>query len=184
MPSSYYIGEQLSKDLIKFCLQMVSLGVFGRNELADAAEDRFGPHADTPGLARKTKRIISYLKYRGYIDEDLRQLKITDKGVERLEKMHMQNLANFDHQWDGKWRILTFDIPEDRRPARSALRRLIKQMGFQPLHKSVWVHPLPCRENIQQIKDAYGVAEHITLLEVTSFDQEPEFRQIFHKITQ
>lgn len=178
MPSSQYYGNQLSKEIIKFCLRKIHSGISSRTDLVDKACREFKSH-DKSRVRDEARRNLSYMKSRGYIKENRDRLNLTDKGAKRLQKMQMSSLELESQKWDGKWRILTFDIPEDRRPARNAVRRLIKQLGFQPLHKSVWVHPTPCGEHIQQIKDAYGVGEHITLLEVTSFDQEAKFEKVF-----
>src|SRR3989344_2261550 len=41
--------------------------------------------------------------------------------------------------WDGKWRIVLFDIPEKYKKVRDALRYHIKKLGFHELQKSVFV---------------------------------------------
>ena len=54
--------------------------------------------------------------------------------------------------WDGKWRILIFDINERRRRTRTQLRRLIQSQGFIRLQDSVWVYPYPCDEFISLVR--------------------------------
>ena len=44
-------------------------------------------------------------------------------------------------KWDGKWRIVIYDIPHHQKRGRDALREKIKQMGLYPLQKSIWVSP-------------------------------------------
>ena len=46
-------------------------------------------------------------------------------------------------QWDGKWRIVMFDVPEKFKRTRDALRTHLKNMGFYEFQKSVFVHPYP-----------------------------------------
>jgi hypothetical protein len=43
--------------------------------------------------------------------------------------------------WDGKWRIVLFDIPEGKRPIRDYLRGVLKRQGFQEFQRSMWVWP-------------------------------------------
>ena len=42
-------------------------------------------------------------------------------------------------RWDGKWRIVMFDIPESNRILRNELRRSLKKFGFLGWQQSVWV---------------------------------------------
>lgn len=138
---------------------------------------------ESKGGIQEILRITRYLKSKNYITKqgrgDLATTQITEAGFNRLQELNFNHLSLDGDPWDGLWRVVTFDIPESHRTARSALRRLLKQLGFKQLHLSVWVHPLPCSDEIKFIKDKYGVHEHITLLEVTTFDEEPKFKQLF-----
>lgn len=61
-------------------------------------------------------------------------LKLTDAGRSQLISSH-----EVEEIWDGKLRIVIFDIPEQKRVIRNLFRRNIKKWGFKPLQKSVWV---------------------------------------------
>lgn len=54
--------------------------------------------------------------------------------------------------WDGKWRVLVFDISERRRRVRNQLRRLLEGAGFMRIQDSVWVYPYPCDEFISLVR--------------------------------
>ena len=43
--------------------------------------------------------------------------------------------------WDGKWRIVLFDVPEQKRPIRDYLRNVLKRHGFIEFQRSMWVWP-------------------------------------------
>ena len=49
-------------------------------------------------------------------------------------------------KWDGKWRIVIFDIPEKKKKAREVLRAKLKDLGFKELQKSVFVLPYECED--------------------------------------
>ena len=55
-------------------------------------------------------------------------------------------------RWDGRWRIVVFDIPERRRQLRDRLRDLVRSLGFYRLQQSVWVYPYDCEEIITLLK--------------------------------
>ena len=63
-------------------------------------------------------------------------------------------------RWDGKWRILIFDIPENTRISREALRGKLKELDFAQLQKSVWVHAYPCQEELEMLKQFFSFADH------------------------
>ncbi|MEK7101834.1 MAG: CRISPR-associated endonuclease Cas2, partial [Patescibacteria group bacterium] len=54
--------------------------------------------------------------------------------------------------WDGKWRVVIFDIREKRRRIRQKLRILLAGAGMVRLQDSVWVHPHPCDEFIALVR--------------------------------
>jgi phenylacetic acid degradation operon negative regulatory protein len=49
----------------------------------------------------------------------------------------------WDRSWDGKWRLVVFDLPETKSALRTRLRRFLKARGFGYLQNSVWVTPDP-----------------------------------------
>lgn len=82
-----------------------------------------------------------------------KKVHLTQKGKEEIEN------AEFDEYeipepafWDGKWRVLMFDLNEKRRPVRDRLRRLLQAAGFVRLQDSVWVYPYPCDEFLALVR--------------------------------
>lgn len=55
-------------------------------------------------------------------------------------------------RWDGRWRVVVFDIPEKRRHLRDTVRSMVRNLGFVRLQDSVWAHPYDCEELIKLIK--------------------------------
>ncbi|HEY5551230.1 MAG TPA: hypothetical protein VIK52_05040 [Opitutaceae bacterium] len=51
--------------------------------------------------------------------------------------------ASWGRKWDGRWRLVLFDIPENQRTVRTRLSRGLRQLGFGYLQNSVWVSPDP-----------------------------------------
>lgn len=49
-------------------------------------------------------------------------------------------------KWDGKWRIIAFDVPVSENAARYRLYALLAVFGFAALQRSVWVAPNPLGE--------------------------------------
>ncbi len=67
------------------------------------------------------------------------------------------------NKWDGKWRVIIFDIPEKYKKARFALYHKLKDLGFYQLQKSVWVHPFPCLAEINFLKDVFDIQPFVEI---------------------
>lgn len=61
-------------------------------------------------------------------------------------------------KWDRKWRIVIFDISQLKKIYREALRGKLKELGFYQLQKSVWIYPFDCRDEIDLLRDFFGLA--------------------------
>ncbi len=54
-------------------------------------------------------------------------------------------------KWDGKWRVLSYEIPEKKRELRDKLRREVAGWGLGPWHRSFWLTPHPIIENLRTL---------------------------------
>ncbi len=54
--------------------------------------------------------------------------------------------ARWSRAWDGRWRMVLFDVPVARDSHRRRLRRYLHERGFGCLQGSVWVTPDPLEE--------------------------------------
>jgi DNA-binding transcriptional regulator PaaX len=117
----------------------------------------------------RKRKIIDVSKKNGIIN-----IKLTEKGKKRRISADLNKLGiRMPDNWDGKWRMLMFDIPENKKVARESLRDRLKQLKFFQFQKSVWIHPYDCRKEIDFIADVFGVGEYITLLVVKIDDDVP-----------
>lgn len=94
---------------------------------------------DYPLKKSALSKAIARLRRNGLISKEKTDtneviLKLTDKGKTTLLLM-----GEAEKEWDGKWRIVIFDIPEQKRLIRDLFRRNLKKWGFKPLQKSVWI---------------------------------------------
>ncbi|KKP31937.1 MAG: hypothetical protein UR22_C0017G0001, partial [Parcubacteria group bacterium GW2011_GWC2_32_10] len=73
-------------------------------------------------------------------------VELTEKGRRVVGEIQFENMEIKKQKvWDGKWRIVIFDIPENqRRVERNALRGKLQNLGFYQIQKSVWAYPYPC----------------------------------------
>lgn len=99
--------------------------------------------------------------------------KITSQGKRHLTRLFpIYKLAESD--WDGKWRVIIFDIPEIGRDSRDYLRQKLISLGFGRLQKSVYISPLDLLADVKEYlkkSNLYGKAVVFEAREVFTQDQ-------------
>jgi phenylacetic acid degradation operon negative regulatory protein len=68
-------------------------------------------------------------------------------------------------RWDGRWRVILFDVPETRRADRGRLRQHLCTRGFGCLQGSVWISPHPVKEERILLKSGEVNVNSLILLE-------------------
>jgi len=82
--------------------------------------------------------------------------------------------------WDKKWRVVMFDIPEKLRRLRDSLRLHFKEMGLIELQKSVFVYPYPCSKEIEFILEFYNARKHVRFILAERIDNQLHLRKKFN----
>jgi len=100
---------------------------------------------------RNLYSIVNRLK----VNNDIASLKrgnfqLTTEGKKGVLS-HFPRLKFINQPWDGKWRIVGFDIKESERSLRNVLRQYLKLSGFGMLQKSVYISPLPVESLVEEL---------------------------------
>lgn len=104
-------------------------------------------------------------------------LELTQKG--QLEQLVSRMGVTKQENWDGKWRMVIFDIPEEAHDKRDHLRRLLKRQGFVKLQASVLVSPYSLnREALTYLKNS-GLMQYIRIGKIEEFDEDSDLRRKF-----
>lgn len=129
----------------------------------------------------RVKRTIYNLKEKRLIDfRENGLIEITEKGKKRILQYDIEDMnIKLPPKWDGHWRIVIFDIPEKFKKARNALNRKIKDLGFFPLQKSVFVFPFECRNEIDFVSEFFNVGKFVHYIVAKELDSEKFLKQYF-----
>lgn len=73
-------------------------------------------------------------------NDDTHFFSLTEKGDVLLADI-LGHLPDSEKNWDGKWRIILFDIPESKRTVRQMFRIKLLDFGARMLQSSVWITP-------------------------------------------
>jgi len=107
-------------------------------------------------------------------------IKITNKGKNKLRAFSIELVKiKKPKKWDGKWRLVMFDIPIRFTKGREALRYHLKDLNFFQFQKSAWIYPYPCEGEIIFISDFYGIGKYVEILTVESLLEDLKIKHYF-----
>lgn len=107
-------------------------------------------------------------------------LVLTKKGREIALTYNLDTLTiDESKKWDGKWRLIMFDIPEKHKKARDAFRFHLKRMGFVEYQKSAFMTPYKCNAEIDCLREDLGIKPFVRVLIVSSCDNELHLKKHF-----
>lgn len=136
---------------------------------------------------KKLSDIFYRLKKQGLIKIERKGaqifIKLTEEGKKRAGRFQINDLKiKKPKKWDGKWRIVIFDIAELKKVHREAFRGKLKELGFYPLQKSVWVHAFDCRAEIELLREFFGLTKRELRLIVAEKIENDEELKNFCKV--
>lgn len=108
-------------------------------------------------------------------------ISLTDKGKRKAGWLQIDSLKiTKPKKWDGRWRLVIFDIAQLHQIKREAFRGKLKELGFYLLQKSVWVYPYSCEDEIQLLKDFLGLgSREIRVILAEKIEEDSNLRKIF-----
>jgi len=109
-------------------------------------------------------------------------IRLTEKGRKRAGIYQINDLKiKKARKWDRKWRLIVFDIEELKRAKREAFRGILKNLGIKLLQQSVWIYPYECRDEINLLRDFFGLTQkEIRYIVTDSIGEDLEWRREFH----
>lgn len=103
----------------------------------------------------------------GYLTNKNSRFKLTKLGAARVNYYKLEKIVFTpgDKRWDGKWRIVVFDIPESYRIARDLLRSKLREWDCYKIQNSVFTCPYACEKELKEVIKILDIREcvHIFL---------------------
>ena len=108
-------------------------------------------------------------------------LRLTEKGKRMAGWLQVDALEiKRPRKWDEKWRIVIFDISQLKKFYRELFRGKLKELGFYPLQKSVWIHPFDCQDEIELLREFFGLTkDEVRLIVAENIESDDWLREIF-----
>jgi phenylacetic acid degradation operon negative regulatory protein len=130
-----------------------------------------------------TRATLSRIQKDGYVKRISEKrgvlFQVSKKGEELLETLSII-VPEKEKRWDGKWRLVSFDIPEEEHKARRELRQELRKLGLGRMHRSVWISPHSVLGKVEELPAFQKYREYIWTFE-SYLKEDKRFRELVHK---
>ena len=110
-------------------------------------KDFWDYYDELKNLKKESARMILWrLQKKGLVEKKKSGFQITKLGLKTVKEFQEKE----EEQWDGKWRIVMFDIPEKNRDGRNWLRWQLISLEYKPIQKSVFMGKSPLAEDFYE----------------------------------
>ncbi len=108
-------------------------------------------------------------------------VKLTEKGRVRFLKYKLEQMPQSfaKKNWDGRWRIIVFDVPEKERGKRDNFRNFLNSLKFYQLQESVYLAPYPCEKEIEFLRQYYGLGKKVQVLVSSGLEDDSAYKAYF-----
>ncbi len=126
---------------------------------------------------------LTRLKKAGFISIKGRHILLAPEGTgDALEAHFNVELLTYLQKkltWDGKWRMVFFDIPEHKRQYRDYLRKILKLIGFKEFQRSIWIYPFHAPSFLKNLLLKEDLRGHVRFITTEHIDNDQDLRLHF-----
>lgn len=108
---------------------------------------------------------LKRLREKGYLEKEHNEGKIIFKLTQAGQEFLTLSKSDDEIEWDQKWRLVIFDIPENKRGVRDILRSRLKMWGFTPWQKSVWATKKNITQKLRRFVSELGIEDWVLVIE-------------------
>ena len=165
MSSKNIKKPNIQKDILKLLAEKPAISIDSLKNKKDTKTSY--------AIARSVKNLVESGLAEIHNSENQKFLKITKKGRNKLNCIKLEgDEALVTGTWDGFWRIIILDIPEERKSEREALRYLLKKANFTCIKNTVWISPFPYEHLFTNIKRDLNLETELMIIVTNKLDPE------------
>jgi DNA-binding transcriptional regulator PaaX len=146
-----------------------------KKDLEEAILSDYEAQKGSYAIARSIKNMLSDGLIEAFNSENKQYFRLTIDGKHKINNIALEAEGGLvSTKWDGYWRIIILDLPEDRKNEREALRYLLKKAGFVCVKNSVWISMYPYEHLFTNIKKDLNFTTEMMILVTDKLDKETE----------
>lgn len=128
-------------------------------------DDSFEAWAYRQGLSRRLRELERLKLIESRCRSGQKRIYRLTAAGRRIALAGVDPVQRWTRRWDGRWRLILFDVPESENRERVHLRRTLRRLGFGYLQHSVWLSPDPLEAIRGQLVGLKTDVESLTLFE-------------------
>lgn len=123
--------------------------------------------------AQSIRAAISRMHKQGWVESRKEGNKsyyfLNERGQKRIEEAAKRIFKLQTNKWDGKWRMLVYSIPEEKRNIRDELRKELVWSGFGSLAYSCYISPNSLEEQVSDMISKYDIEPYVDFF-ISAYD--------------
>ena len=133
-----------------------------------------------PYLKRTLERLEKEKLVETGEENGVQVVKITKAGKIKVLRYALDELAvKKPKSWNGKWWLISYDLPKEFKTQRAILGSYLRAWGFYPLQESVYLHAYPCYSQISFLREYLGLGEYLRVFKVSAIENSQPFKDFF-----
>lgn len=130
---------------------------------------------DKYAITRSMKNLMTDGLVECFNSEHKKYFRLTNQGKHKLNSIALEGESTLvSTEWDGYWRIILLDLPEERKSEREALRYLLKKAGFICVKNSVWISMYPFEHLFTNIKNDLELSTELMIIVTDKLDEKTQ----------
>ncbi|KKT86563.1 MAG: Repressor in ring oxydation complex/ phenylacetic acid degradation pathway related protein (PaaX) [Microgenomates group bacterium GW2011_GWA1_Microgenomates_45_10] len=129
------------------------------------------------------KQAADQLERRGLVKIEKNEtgwvVKIADKGRTQILKYKLEEMKPKVGKWDGKWRLVFFDVAEPDKRKRDLLRMYLMKLGMKRMQESVFVSPFDVADEIKYLREVLEIPHGVKMGVLEWIENADKLKEIF-----
>ncbi len=137
----------------------------------------------TTTASRRITDTLALLAKQGYISvgilDNQKVYTITQKGRTKLQREQTRASIPTTGRWDGRYYLVTFDIPESQKAIRNQIILDLKNAHFYNYSKGLWLSPYNPIKYVETTRARYNLGQKIRLIVASHLEDEAKIKRHF-----
>lgn len=131
----------------------------------------------------RLKQVVKRMQQAKYVEiveeKGTQVVKLTQEGKIKLLKYDIENMQLDETSWNGKWRLVIYDVINSKRKNSEMFRKALNRLKLLKLQKSVYLTPFKCEDEIEYLRQIFEIGNEVLILKVKNLENETAYRKYF-----